>query len=290
MSPRLAFLVLPYTRAELPGWGYLLKVAGFGAALGGPHTMPESFKALPPAMVRGKLHGFTMKLDRSDWAQACTYFLGRYYELGVQRVLNQLLREGDVFVDVGAIGMVALHARFLVGATGRVICFEPNPACAASIVEHAAINRLLNIDVRRSALSDVAGTLALNLPSEHTGTATLAEINDPVRCIDVLVQVGDDELRGIVPRVIKIDVEGYEMQVLRGLAGTLSEHKPYLVTELIDEYLVRAGSSVSEVAAFLLNLGYKPFGIATRRAPIRHDVALHARERPTDEFTDWLWK
>ena len=81
MHPRLAFLILPDTRAELPGWARVVRGFGFGAALGGAERMRPEWKELPKAIVRGKRHGFRMQLDRSDWAQCSTWFLGRYYEL-----------------------------------------------------------------------------------------------------------------------------------------------------------------------------------------------------------------
>jgi FkbM family methyltransferase len=291
MSPHLAFLLLPYTRAELPGWAKLIHSVGFGAALGGAERMRPEWKELPTIVVTGKRHGFKMKLDRSDWAQCSTYFLGRYYELGVQRVLDQLLGEGDTFVDVGAnIGMIALHARSLVGASGRVICFEPNPACADAIDEHKAMNEIHNISVRRCALGAAAGTLTLSLTSDHSGTATLASVEASLGSMQVPVRIGDDELAAVTPRGIKIDVEGFELEVLKGLAKTLAAHKPFLITELLEEHLARAGTSPAEVADYLGGFGYKPFGISTARSPVRHDLVLHERAAPTAEFSDWLWR
>ena len=52
----------------------------------------------PIVTLRGKNHGYQMRLDLSDWSQRLTYFLGRYYELGVQRVLDVTLKPGARFV------------------------------------------------------------------------------------------------------------------------------------------------------------------------------------------------
>ncbi len=292
MHPRLAFLILPYTRAELPGWSRVMRAFGFGAALGGTERMRPEWKELPEVIVRGKRHGFKMKLDRFDWAQCSTWFLGRYYELGVQRTLDQLLREGDTMVDIGAnIGMIALHARSLVGDSGRVICFEPNPGCAGAVERHMKMNGIRNVEVRRCALAAAPDTLTLNFTSEHSGTATLAPVSGTVvKSIRVPVRVGDDELEHVTPKVIKIDVEGFELQVLQGLRKTLARHKPFLITELVDDHLARAGTSTDEIYEYLQDFGYTPYGIDTERSPIRHDVVLRPRAAPTPEFSDWLWK
>ena len=292
MHPKLAFLILPYTRAELPGWGRLLKLVGFGTALGGAQPMSPEWRMLPEVVVRGKRHGFLMQLDRSDWAQCCTYFLGRYYELGVQRTLDLLLQEGDLFVDVGAnIGMITLHARHLIGATGRIDCFEPNPQCVNAIRGHVRMNGIENVFVHPCALSDAPGSLDLSLTSEHSGTATLVDVgNDAIRTIKVDVRIGDDAIEG-APRVIKIDVEGFELNVLKGLRRTLSMHKPFVVTELIESHLNKAGTNVAEVSGFLFDLGYVAYGISSARALLRHDLVLQRVARGSDfrSFTDYLW-
>ena len=290
MTPHLAFLLLPYTRSEFPGWARLIRLVGYGAVLGGAAQMRPEWSDMPKVIVTGKLHGFKMKLDRSDWAQCSTYFLGRYYELGVQRTLDKLLRKGDTFVDVGAnIGMIALHARALVGEAGKVICFEPNPDCADAVAEHMTMNDIENVIVRRCALAEISGTLTLSLTSTHSGTATLAYASNAVRTMQVAVRVGDEELADVIPRLIKIDVEGFEMQALKGLKKTLVRHKPLLITELIDQHLSKAGTSVAEVSAFLTELGYRPYGIATARSPIRHDLVLHPLNTLASKYSDWLW-
>jgi FkbM family methyltransferase len=281
--------MLPYTRAELPGWGRLLKY------IDGPHI----YKALQyrdgKAMhvtVRGKNHGFLMKLDMSDWAQRMTFFLGRYYELGVSRTLEVLLRPGDRFVDVGSnIGMVTLHARYLVGANGHIDCFEPNPDNVVAIREHMRINHIENVLIHQCALADTAGSMTLNLTSDHTGTATLADVGaDAVRTMEVTIRIGDEIIVG-PPRLIKIDVEGFELHVLKGLKRTLSLHKPFVITELIEDQLNRANTSVFEVSDYLFELGYKAFGIGTRRKALRHELSLYPveREHSLRDFADVLW-
>lgn len=274
MNPHLSFLLLPYTRFKLPGWARLMRLAGNGAVLGGAERMSPEWSAMPKVTVRGKRHCFKMKLNRSDWAQCSTYFLGRYYELGVQRTLDKILRNGETFVDIGGnIGMISLHARYLVGSDGKLICFEPNPECADVIEEHMRMNDIDNTEVRRCALAEAPGTLSLNLTSAHTGTATLASVTGAVRSMKVAVCVGDDELAGKVPRLLKIDVEGFELQVLKGFKKQ-SLGISHLLLRSWWKSTCKAGSSSAGVLEFLTQLGYKPSGIGTVRSPIRHDVKL----------------
>lgn len=287
--PRLAPLLLPYTRRELFEWQRLLQHLGIGWQAG--HLEAWNTPAL--AVVRGKEHGFLMELDRRDWAQRLTYFIGRYYEFGVLRTLDVLLRPGDHFVDVGAnIGMTSLHARARVGATGRIDCFEPNPSTADLLDRHVALNNLKNVHVHRAALSDKREELQLRISDQHSGTATLAETEASDRSVTVPVLRGDDVIDG-APDVVKIDVEGFELRALRGMEGLLLRHRPALITEMIDQHLGRAGSSVLEVARWLSDRGYRASCITSYR-PRRYlseRLKLVEVESPSDigSHTDVLW-
>ena len=289
MNPRIAFLLLPYTRAQLPGWGRLL---GLVSDLDWNPTLDGSKKKLAAVVMRGKSHGYLMNLDLSDWAQRMTYFLGRYYELGVMRVLDFLLRPGDNFVDVGAnIGMITLHARSLVGAEGRIDCFEPNPECVEALEAHLSINGMKNVFVHACALAESAGSLTLSLTSAHSGTATLVDVGGAaIRSHVVPVQVGDEVLTES-PRLIKIDVEGFELHVLKGLKRTLTLHKPFLITEIVESQLQRAGTSMTEISDLLAGLGYQPLGIGSARKGRRHELMLRslAGDSKSAGFHDVLW-
>lgn len=283
MYPRLPFLLLPYTRRELPGWGKLLKLT---CAL---NTNDDArWKGAPTKLLRGKHHGYVMRLNLSDWSQRMTYFTGRYYELGVQLVLDFTLVRGDRFIDIGAnIGMISLHASALVGPTGRVDSFEPNPECVDAIKYILRINEIENTNVHAYALSDHPGEMRLNLTSDHSGTATLADSADVTRSIPVTVKVGDEMLlEGPTIKAIKIDVEGFELHVIFGIRKVLESSTPILITELIEHQLAKAGTSVVEVSSFLNSLGYIPHGIGSFRQGLKHKLVLY---RTLGKCNDAVW-
>ncbi len=282
-------VALPYTRRELPGWGALLRRLH---VLG--NRFDDDWQGSPTVLLRGKSHGFLMHLDLSDWAQRMTYFLGRHYELPVQRALDVILREGDHFVDIGAnIGMISLHARSLIGSAGRIDCFEPIPDCAAALREHFRINGIQNATVHDCALSDQPGRQQISITSAHTGTATLAavDIAELRRAFWVDVRVGDDCIDDSVD-LIKIDVEGFELRVLKGLERVLATAQPFLITELIESQLVHAGTSVDEVADFLMCRGYAAYGLGCQRRLLRHQLRLLPMvrgNRNSGGIQDVLW-
>jgi FkbM family methyltransferase len=293
--PRCALLILPYTRLELPGWGYLFRLAGAGSA-----ENNQLWADAPSRTIRDKRTHYVVRLDLSNWSERHTYFIGRYYELALQLLMTRLLAPGDRFVDVGANrGAITLCGASLVGVTGRVDSFEPNPECCERIRQTLALNRLQHVRVHPVALSDRSGTMTLRVIANYSGTATLASLPEDQRGLvtrqfEVQVLVGDDVLEGSAarPTLVKIDVEGYELHVLRGLRGTIERWHPAVVTEVQRDWLVRAGTSRSELLEFMSAQGYRAFGLTTRRCFLKHRLHLVPIDQNGVEqasFGDFLW-
>lgn len=105
-----------------------------------------------------------------SFAKSAYYFLGRFYDLGTQLFLKQVLWPGDRMVDVGAnIGMISLVCARLVGAQGVVDAFEPNPRCIARIESFITQNKITNIRVHRMGLEASEGKLILSVPLFNSG-------------------------------------------------------------------------------------------------------------------------
>src|SRR4051812_38148301 len=104
-------MVRPYVVRELPGWGKIY-------AFVGDYRRDWLWSAAPIMTIRGKLHGHVMHLDLSKWSDRSAYFLGRWYDLAMQLLMSDLIKRGDVVLDVGANrGMFALAASHLLGDT-----------------------------------------------------------------------------------------------------------------------------------------------------------------------------
>lgn len=275
--PKLPFIILPATRLEAPGWGKLYHVFHLDSP-----AHYSRWDHAPSRIIRGKWHGYQLKLDLSNWSERHTYFLGRFYDLGTQLALKAVLNRGDRFVDVGAnIGMITLLGAYLTGPEGRVDSFEPNPACVARIREHLELNRLEHVHIHNMALGADRQTMRLSVVTEHTGMGTLAEIPAQDRALisaehDVQVVPGDEVLlEDEMPvRLIKMDVEGFELAALKGLSQTLERWRPAVISECVEEHLVRAGASREELLTFMTAAGYTGYAVETRRQVWRHRLEL----------------
>jgi len=169
-----------------------------------------------------------LALDYGDWLQR-ELLCGRDYEPFTLARLECLLRPGDTFVDVGAnIGLFSLRAAHRVGPAGHVIAIEPNPIALRRLRQNLALNPTFLVDIIEAAASDHTGEARLAQPDEwNLGGVRIAEDGTvPVRCAPLGELLAPFHL-GRPPALLKIDVEGHEPSVLRGLfasPGLLPRH------------------------------------------------------------------
>lgn len=190
------------------------------------------------------------------------------YEAPVQQALVENAGAGDVVYDIGAnIGYFTLLAARRVGSAGAVYAFEPVPENAAAIRRSAGLNGFATVEVIDKAVGDRSGSAELHL-ARHIGGAMLASVGAPpdhsgslrvdLISIDDLARTG--RLRP--PNLIKIDVEGAEIDVLRGLTETLMVHLPTLIVELDDATAGGLEAKSRNLASLLHGINYRVTPIA----------------------------
>jgi FkbM family methyltransferase len=290
----LAKIILPVTRFECPGWG------SFASWFHVFDTTADGgrWRNTPKKIIRGKLHGYLMELDLANWSERQTYFLGRFYELGMQQLMIACLKPGDRFVDIGAnMGMLTLLGASLVGPGGRVDAFEPNPSCQRRIRANLARNPIQQVFVHDVALGSERQTLQMRVLLNHTGTGTLGQVHDEEKKsvtenFNVPVIPGDEILLDVDRTIalIKIDVEGFELSVLRGLKQTLQRWRPLVTTELLDWHLKRSGTTPQEVIDLMTQIGYRGYMMECT-GPRGKRPSLHLRilDLKAKGLKDILW-
>jgi FkbM family methyltransferase len=177
-------------------------------------------------------------------------FLRGTYESYMQQAFMQHVRPGMVVYDVGAhAGFHSLFCGLLVRPDGRVIGFEPHPRNRRSAERQAALNPNLPVSFSPYALSDRCGRVLLDTRrnSSQACVCPQGDMAVEARTVDWLVQ----HERFPSPDVLKIDVEGHELQVLEGCIETLTRKHPLVLCDHND------ASTLPGVAALLSPLGYR---------------------------------
>jgi FkbM family methyltransferase len=171
------------------------------------------------------------------------------YEPYMQKAFIENINEGFVVYDVGAhAGFHSLFCGLLVGPSGCVIAFEPNPENRSSVERQKTINSSLPLTILPFALSDQCATLKLDTsPGSSQGrVAENGDVTVEALTIDSLVSQGQIP----PPQLIKIDVEGHEEQVIRGSLKTLLKYKSIILCDYNDD------STFLAVNELLSPLGY----------------------------------
>jgi FkbM family methyltransferase len=215
--------------------------------------MPQSVR--PHRILAGPLRGRVIVTSWHDYPGA---ILGRT-ERELLGWFRRTVGAGETWVDVGAhYGYTAIALSELVGVRGRVFAFEPVLATAGYLARTRSINHLAQLIVLPCGLGASDDFELRRLPVVRGMADSTLDIADPLR--EPFLVAGFDALwRGICedrPRVdgVKIDVQGMELEVLRGMVTTLREFTPKLVVEL------HRGVDRSELLALLVSLGYSPNG------------------------------
>jgi len=180
-------------------------------------------KLIPKNAVLPILQG---KLKGKKWiigSGVFGYWLGTY-ELEKQKLFGKIVKKGDVVYDVGAhVGFYTLLAAELVGPNGKVFAFEPLPRNIFYLKKHIKINKCNNVEIIEAAVSDKEGETNF-LESESTTSRLDQKGSLKVKTVslDNLWREG----KVLPPDLIKIDVEGAELEVLKGAKDLIETKKP----------------------------------------------------------------
>jgi len=199
-------------------------------------------------------------------------------EPDLQRRFTEVLKPGDVLFDVGAnIGFFSILGANLVGASGSVYAFDPVPHHVDAIHHNLALNDIHNVTLIEKAVADQAGSARLLVPPESTGARLDSGAPAPGELLlDVEIVALDDLVEsGAVrpPDVVKIDVEGAEIEVLQGMARTLARYRPIVLCEM--------HARNREYAALIATMGYEVHTLDGGDVESAPAFAVYTEARPS---------
>jgi FkbM family methyltransferase len=217
------------------------------------------FTKLPPNMYsysKGtyrtvKRAGIVLRLDLSDLVDWYSFW-GFKEESKV--LLMSSVSRGFTIIDAGANnGVLSLEFAKMVGENGNVVSIEPHPANIERFRFNLSLNKFVNIDLIEKGVGAKAGESFISIVDENNLGKTRIQtekeggLEIEIRTLDYIVN--SNQLEQV--DLIKIDVEGFEMEVLKGGFETIKKYQPKLFIELDDSNLREQGSSASEVMVFL---------------------------------------
>jgi FkbM family methyltransferase len=182
-------------------------------------------------------------------------------------VMSQILKPGDIFIDAGAnIGWHSLFGAKFVGPSGHVYAFEPEKKNFALLEKNLQHNQITNVSAFEMALGCESKEELLYLSEHNFGDhivgLQLTELNPrssvtvPCTSLDEFFEKQNIDVKNV--RLIKMDVQGSEPDILLGLRKSLKTHRPAIILEFAPKHICAVGASYFDIFAFIDKYRYMP--------------------------------
>ncbi len=209
--------------------------------------------------------GFEMFIDPKDELDQ-EFYLGTF-EPAMRRLITEFVAAGDTCLDIGAQkGFVSLTMAKAVGGRGKVFSFEADSRAAEKFLANVKRARLQTIQLLECALGDREGTCTFTLsnvlgwssrfPNEIAKAAVQETVEVQMHTLDAMTERKEVVIEAGKLSFIKLDVEGSEPFVVKGMRRVLSTARPLIFLEVNYDSLAAAGSSARELQTLLQDLGY----------------------------------
>lgn len=221
------------------------------------------------------------------------------YEMGVIHTMKTFLQKGDTFIDVGAnIGYISAVAAGFIGITGEIHSFEPVSSYFQKLRSLAETNARYTIVANQFALGEGEKEAEMYVANKNIGNNTMlsdlleegqieTKIIVSVRRLDTYIK--DKRLKRV--KMIKIDVEGFEFPVLKGLENFFREERqlPFIICEICPDVCVLLGYKLEDLFAYMERFSYFPFEVVNPRErlainAIRKEHTINVLFKPIKEM------
>ncbi|MBI4677563.1 MAG: FkbM family methyltransferase [Elusimicrobia bacterium] len=220
-----------------------------------------------------RVDGHNLAARTSDRALALILHKVGLVDLAEKRLLSREVKPGMTCLDIGAnIGVYTLYLARLVGRSGRVVAFEPEPENFEMLERNVARNGYAQVECVRKAVSDRTGAADLGFCEENRGDHRLFSRGQGRRAVPVETTRLDDFFPpGAKVDLIKMDVQGSEVAAMEGMRRVLQDNPRVMVlAEHCPALTEAAGFSAASLAEFWRDLGFEAFlvGEGLRQSPL----------------------
>jgi FkbM family methyltransferase len=182
----------------------------------------------------------------------------------IEKHLNTYYKKDAAYFDIGS--NVGLRSVYALSENRPTVLFDPNPEVSEISKQMIALNQYQNYNIEQSGVSDSEGQLNFYISSssylssfdkEHAAKDKIvAEIKIPVITINSYLKSNPQ----FQPKIVKVDVEGFEINVLKGAYDLLNKYKPALIIEIID-----TSENRNEIIDYLASFGYQAYYVFKKR-------------------------
>jgi FkbM family methyltransferase len=201
-------------------------------------------------------------------------FLSSSYEPDVWNWLKQRTVSGSIILDVGAqVGLYSMLAARHIGADGRVFAFEPSPDTVALLRRHLTNNAMTDrVEIVQAAVGPEEGEVTFYMAGTHPCNTLAPTTVDPVKLTPVKVKAitvdGFCRQRQLKPTILKIDVEGWELQVLRGATEVVQDPALTICVEMHPYAWESAGYTAADFTSFVEANGFDIVPLTGQSSPL----------------------
>lgn len=244
------------------------------------------------SLLTQTIHGVKFFLDPDDLIITPQMVIYRQWEADLSDLFHRLCTPDTVLVDVGAnFGYFTVLGANLIGnrGSGQVFSFEPNPKLAALARRNLEINwSMAPIEFHEKAVADFSGNVTLHIPQGHGANASLSAPDqfDCEACVVPVVRLDDVLPADLAIDLLKIDVEGHEIGVLRGAQNVIARSPNlHLVMEWSQRQMQQAGIDPAMIVKMLD--GFTPHRIEIGSDPLAHPESFEWLM--SQDYTDALF-